>query len=443
MAPQEILIIGAGIAGPPLATFLLLQPLPVTSLPHITILERSPNPHTTYGQNVDIRGAGATVMRKLGLESAVRAYSTGEEGAQFVDERNRVWFAGAADKTGEVQTGTSDKEILRGDLARVLGERLRDVSGEVEAKGGRGVEWVFGERLESLEQDDDAVTVRFAKSGEKRRFDIVVGADGLMSSTRTLAFGEESCIKNLGMYTGFFSLPSASSDSAWRRWFHAPGRKSIMIRPSGHPGRTTAFMAVLSSTDSRLMDAAKAGRKGVEEQRSLLASYFANCGWECPRLIREMHAAEDFYYSPVAQVKLEKFSKGRVVLLGDAAYCASPISGMGTTLALVGAYTLAGALAQYPRDHGRAFEQYETMMRPVVAKAQKLAPGMPWLIHPETAWGVWFMHALVWMLFEVCGLYLLAARFKGPPANEVPVDDYGFRELEDKGCVREVQKEQR
>lgn len=442
MAPLEILICGSGVGGPALATFLLLQPLSVSELPHITIVERSPNPDNTYGQNVDIRGAGAAVIRKLGLESAIRAYSTGEEGAQFVDEQNRVWFAGAADKTGEVQTGTSDKEILRGDLARILADRLSEVSKGVEAEGGRGIEWIFGDTLASLDQDEsNGVTVKLAKSGMQRKFDVVVGADGLMSSTRNLAFGtagENDRVKHLGMYTAFFSMPAARTDSEWRRWFHAPGRKSIMVRPSGYPGRTTALMSVLSTTDERLMNVAKEGRKGVEKQKALVDEYFQGAGWESARLIKEMHAAEDFYYDPVAQIKMEHYSKHRVVLLGDAGYCASPISGMGTTLALIGAYTLAGALSQHPTDLPTAFSQYETAMRPTVTKAQKLAPGMPWLIHPQTAWGVWFMHALVWVLFEVTGLHLMIAKLNGPPANEVPVEEYGFRQLEDQGCEKKV-----
>ena len=323
MAPLQILICGAGIAGPALATFLLLQSTDsISNLPHITILERSPNPEATYGQNIDIRGSGATIMRKLGLESAVRAYSTLEEGVQIVDEKNQIWSQGAADKSGKIQTGTSDKEILRGDLARIIGDRLREVSASVEAQGGRGVEWIYGDTLDSIDQDDaTSARVRFAKSQKTRAFDLVVGADGVMSTTRRLAFGasgEPDRIKHLGMYQAFFSLPSGPTDSNWRRWFHAPGRRGIMIRPTGKPDRSTALMYVLSTTDERLPAAAREGRRGVERQKALMAEYFQDLSWECPRLIKEMKEAEDFYYDPVAQVHIESWSTGRVVLLGDA-----------------------------------------------------------------------------------------------------------------------------
>ena len=143
-----------------------------------------------------------------------------------------------------------------------------------------------------------------------------------------------------------------------------------------------------------------------------------------------MHAADDFYYDMIAQVKLDRWSRGRVVLLGDAGYCASPISGMGTTLALVGAYNLAGAITQHPKDIPAAFEQYEQVMRPVVAKAQKLAPGAPHVFNPETAWGIWFMHAIFWLL-GASGIVNVIAKYVGPPANKVPVEDYGFKQLEE------------
>ena len=129
---MSILIIGCGIAGPPLATFLLLDPtLPIASLPSITILERSPMLRA-QGQGVDIRGAGVNVMRALGLETAIRSATTGEEGVHIVDKYDNVVAEGAADKTGKVQTGTSDIEIMRGRLAEILYKRCKAVSERVQ-----------------------------------------------------------------------------------------------------------------------------------------------------------------------------------------------------------------------------------------------------------------------------------------------------------------------
>ena len=320
MAPPSILIIGCGVAGPTLASFLLLSQLPAAQKPQITILERASSLRA-QGQNIDIRGAGLTVIRKLGLESLVRASTTGEEGARFVDAQNRTWAEFAADKSGKVQTGTSDIEILRGRLAEICFRRCESVSADVKKEGGKGVEFIFGDYAGELVQDEEKVNVRFAKSGEKRRFDLVVGADGLQSRTRSMAWGKESegeRVRRLGMYGGFFSMPRGETDSDWRRWFHAPGRKGIMVRPSERKDMTTVFMSVINEQDGRLRDVATDGHKAVEAQKRLLKEYFRNEGWECERILKEMEAADDFYYDMVAQIKMDKWSKGRVVLLGDA-----------------------------------------------------------------------------------------------------------------------------
>jgi len=318
--PLKILIVGCSIAGPTLATLLLLSPLPAPQKPHITILERAPalRPH---GQNVDVRGAGVTILRKLGLLSAVRAATTGEAGVQFVDVGNRVWAAFPADRSGEVSTPTADIEILRGRFAQLCWRRSEQVSERVKREGGAGIEFVFGEQLDEMEQLGDKVHVRFAKSGVRRAFDVVVGADGLQSRTRRMAWGAEGegeRVRRLGMYGGFFSMPRVTAtDSAWRRWFHAPGRRGIMLRPDGTGERTTVFMAVVSD-DARLDAAATSGRGGVQVQKELMREHFEDVGWESKRVIREMMATDDFYYDAVAQVKMETWSKGRVVLVGDA-----------------------------------------------------------------------------------------------------------------------------
>ena len=320
MAPLNILIVGCSVAGPTLASFLLLSPLPASEKPRITILERA---HTIrmQGQNIDVRGAGVTIIRKLGLENVIRASTTGEEGVQMVDGKNRVWGQFAADKSGRTQTPTSDIEILRGRLAEICFTRSKLVSEEVQREGGEGIEYVFGDTLSELDQDGSQVHVRFAKSGERRSFDLVVGADGLQSRTRNMAWGsegEKERVKLLGMYGGFFSMPKGGGDTMWRRWFHAPGRRSVMVRPDEQRDKTTVFMTVINDKDQRLEEVATRGPDNVDAQKRLLKEYFQDVGWECERIIKEMMATDDFYYSMVAQIKMEKWSKGRVVLLGDA-----------------------------------------------------------------------------------------------------------------------------
>ncbi|KAI7081990.1 putative oxidoreductase [Hortaea werneckii] len=432
--PQSILIIGCGCAGPTLATFLLLAPeSDPTRLPHITIVERTPA-LLSAGQNIDVRGTGMEIIRKLGLEHQVRSSTTGEEGVLIVDDKNEAWAINAADKTGKVQTGTSDCEILRGTLAAILHQRSQQVSDDVQRQGGQGIEYVFGDSIDALEQQGDTVNVRFANSGKHRNFNIVVGADGLQSRTRRLAFGTEDDkdrLKPLNAYAAFFSMPAAPSDSLWRRWWHGPNRRSAMIRPSGDRRKSTALMIVVSEVDQRLKDVAGHGTRDTEQQKALLREYFDHGEWECDRLCREMDQADDFYYDMVAQVKLETWHKGRVVLLGDAGYCASPFSGMGTTLALNGAYNLAGRLMQSPDDPDPAFRAYEKSMRPLVEKAQKLAPGMPRLLHPESTWGVWILRCIARAIF-LSGIVTMFAKIFGPPANVAKVTEFGFKKPQGK-----------
>lgn len=319
MAPLGILIVGCSIAGPALATFLLLSSLPASQKPHITILERS-TALRTDGQNVDIRGAGVTLIQHLGLESAIRASTTGEEGVQLVDSDNVVWAQSAADKTGRYQTPTSDIEILRGRLSELLWKRSTSVSEEVVSKGGKGVEYLFGDYLDDIEQVGDKVKVHFAKGGRHRCFDLVVGADGLQSRTRSMVWGtegEQDRVKRLGMYGAFFSMPSGKTDTQWRRWFHAPGRRGIMTRPDEQRDKTTVFMHVINDQDERLPSLA-GKRDAVQAQKDIMAEYFQDAGWESERIIKEMMATGDFYYDMVGQVKMDEWSKGRVVLVGDA-----------------------------------------------------------------------------------------------------------------------------
>lgn len=440
MAPLEILVSGAGIAGCAFASCLLLPPIPAHEKPHITIVERASGMRA-QGQNIDIRGAGLDVIRRLGLETAIWNSTTGEEGAQFVDEKNAVWAAHAADKSGKVQTGTSDIEILRGTLGDILYRRCKDISDGVKKEGGAGVDFIFGDCIESVEQDGTKAHVKIMKSGRVSSYDLVVGADGLQSQTRKVVWGEggeEQRVKKLHSYGAFWSMPAAPTDSLWRRWFHSPGRKSIMVRPSETPDRTTVFMAIYSETDQRLGEVATFGHDGVQQQKALLREYFTGAGWECERILNEMDKADDFYYDIIAQIHMPSNSwhKGRVVLLGDAGYCASPFSGMGTTLALVGAYNLAGVLSTHASEPDRAVAAYEEDMTPLVGKAQKLAPGFPKAMLPETGWGLAVFHWIMWFLWRSQLAYVLAV-LKGPPANAVALKEYGFRPLEDWNDWRE------
>ena len=296
----RILVIGAGVGGPTLAYFLSKSP---SRKFEVTVLERSQELRTA-GQNVDIRGAGADVIKIMGLEEAIRGATTAEEGVVFVDSDNNTKATFPADKSGQVQTFTSDLEIVRGKLAMILYEATKDKA-----------EYIFGDYASSLEQAQDKVRVTFAKGHEPRDFDIVVGADGLGSKTRSLVFGKESesWHKPLGMFASFFTIPMVESDGYWSRWYSAPRRRTIMLRPDNE-GATRAWMSIMSE-DKRLKEVLE---KGVGETKLLMKELFEGAGWETERVIKGMEEADDYYYDEIAQIKMPKWSKGRVVLLGDA-----------------------------------------------------------------------------------------------------------------------------
>jgi 2-polyprenyl-6-methoxyphenol hydroxylase-like FAD-dependent oxidoreductase len=314
---QDILIVGCGIAGPVLATLLLSSSQPFTALPRITILERN-TAAIGSGQNIDIRGIGKHIISKLGLTDEIKKATTGEEGVRIVDASNRIWAQYAADKTGKVETGTSDVEILRGRLAEILLAKAKRVSKDVEARGGSAVEFIFDDNLESLHQDNDKVHVQFAKGGQ-RTFDVVVGADGLHSKTRKLiwAQAQEECLKPLHMYGAFFSTKKLEGDGDWRSWFHASGGVSVMLRPSGTKEKSTVLV-LLADKSGAIAKVMSGSKRNVEAQKRLVMKKLDGILWQEQRLKEAVETSDDFYFDVTAQVKLDKWSKDRVVLLGDA-----------------------------------------------------------------------------------------------------------------------------
>lgn len=391
MRASRVLIAGASIAGPALAHWLGRYGW------ETTIVERSRSLRTG-GQNVDVRGAGREVARRMGIEDDIRAATTGELGTRFVGPTGAVvaeFPAGTSDSGGM----TAELEILRGDLARLL----VGSTGSTGSDRGPATEYLWGDRIVALADDGLGVTVTFER-GPERRFDLVVAADGIGSSTRGLVFGSEVEIRSLGLETTWMTIPRTPSDTDWWYWYNAPGGRAVTLRPDAE-GTIRATVSVLTEGER-----AGAEQRSVEGQKRLLRARFADVGWEAPRVLAAMDDADDLYSESVGQVRAPRWSAGRVALVGDAAYCASPISGMGTSLALVGAYVLAGELAAHV-DHRDAFRGYERIVRPYVEQAQKLPPGAPRLAHPRTAVGI--------RLFGL-GLRAGSTRFAGKLGERFP-----------------------
>ena len=354
---KKILVSGASIAGPTLGFWLAKYGFDVT------IVERSKSLRLG-GQNLDIRGAGRAIVRMMGIEREILAANTGEIGLQFVDSDNKVKAAFPSDGADSF---TSEAEILRGDLVNILYNSTKD-----------NVKYTFGKYITAIDQSENNITVTY-NDGESEVFDLLIAADGVRSETRQLIFGNQPQVKFVGLYNAWYTIPKKATDTQWARWYTAPGSRVMMIRPDNHGTMRASFSFLSSDPDYQKLS--------NSEQKKILKEKLSGAGWEAERLSEEMEKNKDVYFDGISQIHAPKWFNVRAGMIGDAAYCPTPLTGMGTTLAIVGAYLLAGELSRHDK-HGDAFEAYEKRMRPFVEDVQRLPPGVPWLAHPKSKLGV-------------------------------------------------------
>ncbi|PZG12573.1 FAD-dependent monooxygenase [Nonomuraea aridisoli] len=391
-----VLVTGASVAGPALAYWLGRGGW------EVTVVERFDRLRDT-GQNIDIRGAGREVIRRMGLEDEVKAAGTGETGTEFVDEDGRcvAYLPKGHDDSGGL---TAEVEILRGDLARLLYRRTAHCS-----------RYVFGDEITGLVERSKEVDVHFA-GGARESFDLVVVAEGMTSRTRRLIF-PDAAPRYLGLCLAYTTVPRIAADTDRWRWYHPGGGRAVMLRPDPH-GTMRAALSFLSGAPGPA-DLPPA------DQARLLRRLFQDAGWETPRVLDAIDASP-FYFEAVGQIRLASWSRGRVALVGDAAYCASPLSGMGTTLALTGAYILAGELLT-AADHRTAFARYEALMRPYAHNAQRLVPGFPRIAHPRSRLGVRTLRAALRLATSPPvreAVHRASALFPRHPAERIDLPHY-------------------
>ncbi|NJP91018.1 FAD-dependent oxidoreductase [Nonomuraea sp. FMUSA5-5] len=349
---ERILISGASIAGLTLAHWLARHGF------RPTVVERAPELRLG-GNGVDVRGDAVTVVERMGLMPRVRELATDVRGMQFVDAAGRA--------VARIHTqDPAAPEIMRGDLVALL----REVT---------DVDLMLGDSIRALEQDDDGVHVTFEHS-PARRFDLVVGADGMHSNVRRIAFGpEERFIAFKDHYFAFADADAALGDDRWVTMFNTPGKMAGIYRSGNHAQAKAYFMFRSAPLDYDHRD--------IAEHKRLVSEAFAGeAAWRTRQLLDSALADPGFYFDALGQVRMTSWSDGRVVLLGDAAWCASPASGAGAELALVGAYRLAGELAAANGDHRVAFPRYEAAHRPLVNDKQQIGPNVRLMV-PKTEGG--------------------------------------------------------
>jgi 2-polyprenyl-6-methoxyphenol hydroxylase-like FAD-dependent oxidoreductase len=370
---QTVLISGASIAGPALAFWLRRHGFrPV-------VVERAPAIRAG-GYPIDVRAGAIEVVERMGLLPALREAHIGTRRGQFVDARGRVIARITPDEVTGSPEGR-DAELPRGDLARLLHERTRD-----------DVEYVFDDTITGLDQRENGVHVTFGKASP-RTVDLVIGADGLHSTVRALAFGPESDVRHdLGFaFAGFSVDPATVGRRKLEQEFVAhntPGRMAALYAVRGQH-RLTGMLAFATPPGFAVDPRDLAG------QRDVVAAAFDEGGWEMPRLVAAMRTAEDFFFDTVSQIRMPRWSTGRVALVGDAAHAPALLSGQGTSLALIGAYVLAGELATAGGDHAAAFTAYERALRPFVERNQQLARSGGATLIPRTRTALWLRNAVL------------------------------------------------
>ena len=366
MNGRRVLISGASVAGPVLAYWLNrfgFQP---------TVVERTEELRFgSGGHAVDLFDPALQIIEWMGALPQVQDAGTHTEIISFIRDGHRP-----VDVPAELGSeGVSERhvEIMRGELAKIIHE-----------SGRNDVEYLFGNSISSLEEIDQGVDVTF-QHGPPQTFDLVIGADGLHSITRRLAFGEEyQFLHFLGGYLAVFTVPNYLD-------LHQ------QMLGCGDVGRTAAIYPVRETGQARVIFLWRTptlhdyDRHDVAAQRRLIRNLYGDMGWEVPRLLAELENADDLYLDSISTIVMDTWTRGRVSLVGDAGYSPGPAVGGGTSLAVVGAYVLASELAAASGDHARGLAAYEQVLRPAVLQSQRIGPAVIKRFIPRSRVQLWAM----------------------------------------------------
>lgn len=357
-ARGSVLISGASAAGPNLAYWLHRFGF------NVTVVERAPTLRAG-GYAIDLRGVAVHVAERMGILADARKASTDLREILFVDG-NHETLASMDANFGVGPGEAGDVELLRDDLAQILYAATKDT-----------VTYCFGDSIASIRDHDSGVDVTF-ESRASGTYDLVIGADGAHSKVRTLCFGEEAKFSHfLGSHVAIFTIPNyLGYDRQWVMHY-VPGKMGAIMQYG--TGKHTRALLMFASPKLPY------DHRDIAQQKAIVAEYFSTeAGWEFRRLLEEMHLAPDFYFDDISQIRMDRWSRGRVALVGDAAYGPTLITGQGTSMAVVGAYVLGGELAAADGDYRTAFDRYEQTYREYMTQNQQIALEAKELRLPET-----------------------------------------------------------
>lgn len=419
MSQLRALVVGASVAGPMAAYWL------AKAGARVTVIERFPSLRTN-GQAIDIRTTGVTVMRKIpGMEAAVRAKTTQMEGISLFDADGRSCGTLRATGNPDQQSLVSEYEIFRGDLAQILVDCC---------EGNKNIRYIYGEQIASMQQngnDHGPIKVEFANGSPATEYDLVVACDGATSRTRAMCFGGgvRDHINPVNTWAAFFSIEQDLVDgSKLGHGYSAVGGRFLAIGRDPATGGNRVTLMGIHPRDKRdaTLPFREAMSQGEEALKNFLAKHYQGAGWKTEAAMAAMMNARDFYAAEMVQVKVPCLHQGRIVLVGDAGYAPGP-TGTGTTLAMTGAYVLAGEIAKCPGDLAAGLKGYEERMRPIVEDMQKIPPLVLGICAPQTAWGIWFRNRIFGFLAWTHILEYAQRLFSGSSAGK---DKYGLPDYE-------------
>jgi 2-polyprenyl-6-methoxyphenol hydroxylase-like FAD-dependent oxidoreductase len=369
---MKILISGASVAGPVLAYWLRRHGFTPT------VVERSPTPRKTGGHAVDLFRPAMAIAERMGVLPAVLARGTGTDRMTLLRAGQT---RGVEVDVARLMAAFSDRhvEIMRDDLSEIFLGATGDV------------EYVYGDSIAAIAEDARGVDVTFER-GAARRFDLVIGADGLHSNVRRLVFGEERRFaSHIGAYLAVVTLPNYLGLQNHAVMFGAPGRMAGLYSARHMDDARAVFLWRSPPIEVHHRDAAR--------QKQLVREAFAGTGWaELPRVMAELERTPAFYFDAITQLRMDSWSRGRVSLVGDAGYSPGPAVGGSTSLAVVGAYVLAGELAAAGGDHVRAFAATERAMIDYVRRSRVFAVGAARHLIPGGRLELWAQARIMWLL---------------------------------------------